>query len=224
MALARVRFFLVVMVTFVFGCTGTPGPVGPAGPAGAQGATGAQGAMGAMGAQGAQGAMGAQGPVGPATGPAGGALSGNFPNPQLAAGAIASPAAFGPGSIPILQATLGVQSASGTGTPVLNQSFVRGGLTIASTDRIVANVAGLYRVDGYALVTGLGAGENLWFAPMHNGNFFYAGARVPALAGVNTLASFSAVVALAAGDDLRAYVSADLANVAGTFTVQWLSP
>jgi len=40
------------------------------------------------GRRGAQGPAGPTGPVGPATGPAGGALAGSYPNPSLAAGAV----------------------------------------------------------------------------------------------------------------------------------------
>jgi hypothetical protein len=70
------------------GVAGNAGPQGPIGPQGLQGPAGPAGPQGLQGPEGPMGLQGPQGPAGNISGPAGGDLVGNFPNPVVGTGAI----------------------------------------------------------------------------------------------------------------------------------------
>lgn len=91
------------------GLQGPRGPRGSQGPRGSHGPRGSQGPRGPRGFRGGpRGPRGLQGPAGPATGTAGGALTGNYPNPTLnvvggpcAPWQALSTTSFGTGVVPI---------------------------------------------------------------------------------------------------------------------------
>jgi hypothetical protein len=147
------------------GATGPPGAAGLPGAPGASGATGATGTTGATGARGATGNTGQSGPTGPtgptgdtgppgpSTGPAGGDLVGNYPNPGIASGAVGTAET---GTIPAVRAYNSTnQTIPGESVPTIlsfdSEQFDTAGMhsTSSSTSALTAPVAGIYEVNAW---------------------------------------------------------------------------
>jgi hypothetical protein len=134
---------------------------------GATGATGAEGPKGATGPQGPKGdkgEKGEKGDTGPSTGPAGGALTGNYPNPALAAGAVTTEkivnhAVTAAKLTELTTVEASVEIAAGSSTLVAENCG--GGDVISIGYLWDANVPGLYVKDLFRFLEGgLARGEN----------------------------------------------------------------
>jgi Collagen triple helix repeat (20 copies) len=140
------------------------GATGPAGATGAKGADGPKGATGAQGPRGDRGEKGERGETGPSTGVAGGALTGNYPNPDLA-----------PNVVTTEKIVNGAVTASklGTITVIEDSTEIANGATGLLVDNCGtgvlldvgyywdANATGLYVKDDYRIAAaGIARGAN----------------------------------------------------------------